>query len=75
MTARRQWNASGQPETKDTDYPRFEAWQRENKDDKYWCLNITQNAHQEPIEIRELPSLKAVEKLITGFLGDADSKH
>jgi hypothetical protein len=72
MTAKRQRKAKNLTETTDTDYPRFEAWQPDDSRDDCWCLNIRQNADQAPIEIRELPSLRAVEKLIKGFLKDSD---
>lgn len=74
MTAKRQRNAKDLTDTTDTDYPRFEAWQQDDSRDKHWCLNIRQSANQHPIEIRELPSLRAVEKLIEGFLEDSDPR-
>jgi hypothetical protein len=74
MTAKWRWNAKDLAETTETDYPRFEAWQPDDSKGNCWCLNIRQSADQDPIEIRELPSLGAVEKLVEGFLEESNSR-
>ena len=57
----------------ESDYPQFEVWQPSGSPARSWSLNIKRNAGQKPIEIRELPSLGAVKKLIQGFLEQSDT--
>ena len=51
-------------------YPRFEAWQSNDAANSCWCLNITQGADQEPVEIRQIQSSRALAEFVEGFLAE-----
>lgn len=77
MTIEWQRNPDNWIGTTEINYPRFEAWQSDNPVNNCWCLNVTRSAGQEPIRVRELPSSRAVETFVEGFMknsGDESPK-
>ncbi len=56
-------------------YPRFEARQSNDAVHNCWCLNITQGADQEPVEIREIQSSRALAEFVEGFLAEWNNSN
>jgi hypothetical protein len=72
MTVDWQSNADDRIATAENQYLQFKAWQSDNPVDNCWCLDIWQNADQEPIKVCALQSLKAVGEFVRGFLKDSN---